>query len=167
MLPRDAQESARLDKQHKFQREIVGGHLIHPSIPKHKLRAFADVGTGTGIWLRELAQEHDAVAGKETTYVGFDISTQQFPKETPKGIDFVVHDVCEPFPDKYHGSFDLVHVRFLSFALKAQYLGETISNIVKILSKQRTKSQCLIPETLNTLTHRTGRIPPVDGVGCQ
>lgn len=57
MLSRDQDESKRLDIQHMFMRQLAHGSPIQPSIPRSDLRAVADVATGTGIWLREAAQE--------------------------------------------------------------------------------------------------------------
>lgn len=48
MLPRNTQESQRLDAQHEYMRQMSHGHLKHPSIPVQKLHAVADVATGTG-----------------------------------------------------------------------------------------------------------------------
>ena len=138
MLQRDPEESRRLDAQHGFLRALAHGELIHPSVPHEKLRAVADVGTGTGVWLQETLQEltssrqHDPKGVVD--FVGFDISPSQFPAEKVAGIDFVVHDVTEPFPPRYHARFDLVHVRLLSYAMKAQDLATIVENIVQILS---------------------------------
>ena len=132
MLSRNQEESQRLDAQHHYSRALAHGHLIQPSIPQSSLRKIADVGTGTGIWLREAAQQL-AKPDELIEFTGFDISAQQFPKDNIQGVHFVVHDVVEPFPQQYHGNFDLVHVRLLSYALKAQILKKAVENIIKIL----------------------------------
>ena len=58
-LTRDAQESARLNNQHVVWKKNFG-FLLHPhiaaSIPSNA--RIGDVGTGTGIWITELAEEH-------------------------------------------------------------------------------------------------------------
>ena len=137
MLQRNAEESSRLDTQHTFLRALAHGELIHSSIPREPLRAVADVGAGTGVWLKETAQElentQDRLGGVE--YVGFDISPSQFPHDKAPGIDFVVHDVNEPFPHRYHAKFDLVHVRFLSYAISAPGMLRVVENVVQILSQ--------------------------------
>ena len=132
MLRRNHEESKRLDAQHHFSRALAHGNLIQPSIPQSSLRTVADVGTGTGIWLREAVQEL-AAPNAPTKFTGFDISGQQFPEDSIKGVDFVIHDIVQPFPQKYHGYFDLVHVRLLSYALKAQDLAIVLENIVQII----------------------------------
>ncbi|KAK3167845.1 hypothetical protein OEA41_004291 [Lepraria neglecta] len=132
MLSRNHEESRRLDAQHHFSRELAHGHLIQPSIPQSGLRSIADVGTGTGIWLREAAQEL-ATPNEQIEFTGFDISVQQFPKDSIQGVNFVMHDIVEPFPQEYHEKFDLVHVRLLSYAIKEQDLDKAVENIIQIL----------------------------------
>ena len=132
MLSRNTEESKRLDTQHIFMRQLANGCLIQPSIPLTEVRAVADVATGTGIWLREAAQELSIYKDK-VKFVGFDISPQQFPENGIDQVDLIVHDITKPFPEERHEKFDLVHVRFLSYALKAQDLDNAVKNIVQIL----------------------------------
>ena len=150
MLRRNPTESTRLNTQHAFFLALAHNQLIHPSIPRQNLRAIADVGTGTGVWLRETAREvvdGDKYTGQSSAsgyeFVGFDISPSQFPDlDDEEGgvpgnghIDFVVHDITSPFPPQYHHKFDLVHLRFLTYAIKAADLGRVVENIVQILRK--------------------------------
>ncbi|KAI4253280.1 MAG: hypothetical protein LQ352_003777 [Teloschistes flavicans] len=138
MLPRDTQESQRLDAQHEYFRQISYGHLIHPSIPARQLHAVADVATGTGVWLRQLADDPTVprpVQGQESSFVGFDISRQQFPaaESLPPHVKFVVHDMVEAFPAEYHQRFDLVNVRLVSYAIKGSDLDRVVRNITQLL----------------------------------
>lgn len=136
MLQRNPEESRRLDTQHEFLRALAHGELIHPSVPHERLRAVADVATGTGVWLRETLREltFGQSDPRGVDFVGFDISPSQFPDEKVPGIEFFVHDVTESFPHQYHARFDLVHVRCLSYAIKAQDLMTVVENVVQILS---------------------------------
>ena len=133
MLQRNNVESRRLDFQHNFIRALGHGHILHPSIPDTGLRAVADVGTGTGIWLRDLAQLRSKT--DDTKFVGFDISPQQFPAESVRGMTFIVHDTTMPYPQEYHEMFDLVHVRLLSYALKISDIQRAVECILQILRK--------------------------------
>ena len=145
MLRRDQDESRRLDVQHQFLRALAHGHLIQPSVPKANLRAIADVGTGTGVWLREVAEEMTAQA---IDLKGFDISSQQFPSKsfegpdckTPNTVEYIVQDVVDPFPQQYHQTFDLVHVRLMTYALKAKDLTNAVKNVVDIIRAFKTFS---------------------------
>lgn len=134
MLGRDEEESKRLDAQHMFFRQLTNGSLLHRSIDRSSLQTVADVGTGTGIWLREAARELPT-AEKQIEFTGFDISAQQFPTDDLPNMEFAVHNVVESFPPQYHAKFDVVHVRFLSYALKAQDLETAVKNIVHIIRK--------------------------------
>ena len=140
MLPRTEQESKRLDAQHEYMRQMTYGHLIHPSIPAHQLNRVADVATGTGVWLLQLAEDPTllkAVEGKRPEFVGFDISSEQFPpvETLPSNVALKVHDMSTPFPSEHHEKFDLVNVRLVSYAIKAVDLDKVVRNIIQILRK--------------------------------
>ena len=146
MLPRNSAESVRLNSQHAFLYQLAHGQFIHSSIPCSDIHSVADVGTGTGIWLQELAASNtfkcdETFAGGQSggvEYVGFDISAAQFPSDgekVGKGIKFVVHDAVNSFPAQYHGRFDLVNVRLLSYAIKAKDLRSVVEGVVEIMSQ--------------------------------
>ena len=146
MLPRNPTETMRLNSQHAFLHQLAHGQFIHSSIPPSDIHSVADVGTGTGIWLQELAAtntlESDEIFGGKPNggveYVGFDISAAQFPSEgsmVEGDIKFVVHDAAKSFPVRYHGKFDLVNVRLLSYAIKAAELQSVVENVVEIISQ--------------------------------
>lgn len=146
MMPRGEHEISRLDIQHQLFKRLSKG-LISPVINLDTVQTIADVGTGTGIWLREVAEllepSKTAVASPNDadnnssafsrSYVGFDISPKQFPQSTPEGLDFVLHDITKPFPEKYRGAFDLVYVRLLGFGLDEANLRKAITNITEII----------------------------------
>lgn len=142
MLKRDKDESKRLDFQHEFMRALGHGNILHPSIPRQDVCAVADMGTGTGIWLNDIAEELRAYEkhGENDAnlhLVGFDISAEQFPPgdDQLSEVEFVVHDMTIPFPEQYHGRFDLVNMRFLVYALNEVYLQRVVENVAEILSK--------------------------------
>ncbi|KAL9045095.1 MAG: hypothetical protein Q9214_001821 [Letrouitia sp. 1 TL-2023] len=138
MLTRDEQETQRLNAQHEYMRQLSHGHLVHPSIPTHQLHAVADVASGTGLWLRQLANDPalpKAADDQIQRFVGFDISPQQFPprESLAPNVAFIVHDMVNPFPPEYHEKFDLVNVRLVSYAVKAADLDKVVKNILQIL----------------------------------
>lgn len=116
MLQRDSIESSRLETQHEFVKALAHGHLIHPCIPTLSLRAIADVGTGTGAWLKDVAKALDHHQHPEMEFIGFDISPKQFPSQIDR-LEFLVQDMTIPFEKRHHEHFDLVNVRLLSYAL--------------------------------------------------
>lgn len=138
MLQRNLDESQRLDAQHEYMRQMSYGHLLHPSVPLHQLHAVADVATGTGRWLQQLAH-HPALppprSHQQPTFIGFDISDQQFPPpdaSSPR-LAFELHDMLEPFPTEHHEKFDLVNVRLVSYAIKGADLDRVVRNVIQLL----------------------------------
>ena len=140
MLKRDKNESKRLDFQHEFMRALGHGTILHQSIPRKNIRAIADMGTGTGVWLNDMAEEFQAHKEQETLLdlVGFDISAEQFPSREDRlpEVDFVVHDMTIRFPEQYRGRFDVVNMRFLVYALKEVDLQKAVDNVAETLRKR-------------------------------
>lgn len=139
-LQNDIAETRRLEIQHEHMRDtFCDGHRLHPSIPAEVAEdgTVADVGTGTGIWLLDLMSgRRDASYPRrddEARYIGFDISTERFPRENLPGVEFVQHDATKPFPQQYHGYFDIVHLRLLVYAITAEDLPRVVANVTQLL----------------------------------
>ncbi|KAF2231602.1 S-adenosyl-L-methionine-dependent methyltransferase [Viridothelium virens] len=133
-------EADRLDAQHDFVRTWCRGALLHSSIPRGSIQRVADIGCGTGIWMRDMKES----TLPDAEFVGFDIDDAQFPVEARRGeekrdegIRHVVHDVTKRFPREHRDSdgegFDLVHVRFMSFALRKWDVDNVVRNLYEIL----------------------------------
>ncbi|EAW11325.1 putative LaeA-like methyltransferase [Aspergillus clavatus NRRL 1] len=140
LLSRDAEESKRLNAQHVFLVDVIGGTPIHPSIPTENIQTIADAGTGTGIWLVDVATTLNKLHPQRETKLdlhGFDISPAQFPftklREPRHEIRLSVQDITCPFPKEYHNRFDLVHVRLLAGAMKEADYPATVRNLYNIL----------------------------------
>ncbi|KAL9616867.1 MAG: hypothetical protein Q9160_008289 [Pyrenula sp. 1 TL-2023] len=134
MLPRDASESHRLDWQHLFMKGVFHNQLLHCSIPILNTRAVADVATGTGVWLRDLASSWPALGGTDDTeFWGFDISSSQFPQINAANIHLRVHDTTQPFSEEFKDRFDVVNVRLMTYAIKVNDMRKIIQNIAYIL----------------------------------
>ncbi|KAI0903162.1 S-adenosyl-L-methionine-dependent methyltransferase [Ustulina deusta] len=132
LLPRPdtAGERARLDVQHELSLLVYHGSLLLSQFPpsnhsnnvagERSLRV-ADLGTGTGSWAIDFAQEYPLVQ-----VVGFDLNPAP-PSDIPlpTNLHFVVHDIHDPWPVQGPGggSFDLVHGRQVLINLKDPYAG--------------------------------------------
>ncbi|KFZ25185.1 hypothetical protein V502_00317 [Pseudogymnoascus sp. VKM F-4520 (FW-2644)] len=129
-FPRDSAESERLNSQHEAWMSDIG-YALHPSIQTHESMRVADIGTGTGIWLYEVAQHLSATSQLD----GFDISPSQFPdpKDTPSNMTFRVQDLLQPFADELLGKYDVIHIRFMCFALSRNEWEQAVKNLVALL----------------------------------
>ncbi|KAF8453268.1 S-adenosyl-L-methionine-dependent methyltransferase, partial [Kalaharituber pfeilii] len=108
-LPNDEKEQDRLDIYHHIFLSLLGGKLY--TAPLDNPQNVLDVGTGTGIWAIDLADQHP-----EAKVLGNDISPIQ-PKWVPPNLKFEVDDMEEEwtYPDN---SFDFIHIRCLSGCFK-------------------------------------------------
>jgi hypothetical protein len=90
----------------------------------------------SSIWLEHCCDDLSSLEfnkGKELRFEGFDISAAQFPKDG-KG-KYYVQDLLEPFPAEFHGTYDLVHARYLTLAIKTDRYLDAVKNLLTLLSK--------------------------------
>ena len=109
-LPNDETEQDRLDLLHHIWRLSKGGALY--AAPVKTPHRILDLGTGTGIWALDLADDFP-----ESTIIGVDLSEIQ-PRWVPPNVQFYVDDVEEPWTWKADEKFDLIHMRNLSGFIK-------------------------------------------------
>ncbi|KAF4445347.1 methyltransferase domain-containing protein [Fusarium austroafricanum] len=128
-------EENRLDYQHTTWSKITET-LIPDDIKSHlesldRPPAVADVATGTGIWLQDLASEVHGDARLD----GFDMDDTKFlpPKNLPPNVKLSLWNVFEPVPPELAGQYDLVHVRLLMVALKAEDWEPVARNLKSLL----------------------------------
>ncbi|KAI1812320.1 S-adenosyl-L-methionine-dependent methyltransferase [Poronia punctata] len=129
------EEIRRLRIQHNFFRSVTGGDLPDPvweHIKQLKAPKIADIGAGTGIWATELAPKLP-----DTSVIdGYDIDVIKFPdaKTLPGNVTLQFGDLFKPFPPEAVGKYDVVHVRFLVFALKKDEWIVAVKNLSKLLA---------------------------------
>jgi ubiquinone/menaquinone biosynthesis C-methylase UbiE len=122
MLPKDLEESGRLDFQHVLLRNILKANYLAPI--RNPL-GILDVGCGTGRWGAEMARQFP-----QANVVGLDLqepsitstSVMQGQEHAPDNYVFVQGDITKglPFSDN---SFDFVHMRLVVLGLPyAQWL---------------------------------------------
>ncbi|PVH74938.1 S-adenosyl-L-methionine-dependent methyltransferase [Cadophora sp. DSE1049] len=103
LLPNDEQERERLDLQHHLFGITLGGRLHLARLPTTQ-RAL-DIGTGTGIWSIDFADEHPGVE-----VYGVDLSPIQ-PEWIPPNCIFQIDDLSLPWTLEF--PFDFIHGRML------------------------------------------------------
>ncbi|CRG87069.1 hypothetical protein PISL3812_04084 [Talaromyces islandicus] len=105
LLPNDEQEQDRLDLLHHVFLLILNGRLfVSPvSSPQRVL----DVGTGTGLWAMDAADEFPSAQ-----VIGTDLSPIQ-PGWVPPNVQFYIDDVENEWMYDEDDAFDLVHTRVM------------------------------------------------------
>lgn len=101
-LPNDGEEQDRQDFQHEWYRRLHGGRLGFA--PLESPRFVLDIGTGTGIWAMEFAEDNPA-----SLVIGTDLSTIQ-PEPQTTNCQFVLEN-SELHDWQFLYPFDYVHLR--------------------------------------------------------
>lgn len=123
-FPNDEVESDRLDMQHHEFQLIFDGKLFTAPIPKDKvLHRVLDIGTGTGIWAIDFADDHP-----ESSVLGVDLSPIQ-PSFLPPNVKFEVDDVEAPWT--YTQKFDFIYSRMMmcSFDNYPKFFEQAFANL--------------------------------------
>jgi SAM-dependent methyltransferase len=107
LLPNDEQEQDRLDLLHHIFLLILGGKLYDAPITS-ELRRVLDIGTGTGIWAIDFADEHPGC-----DVLGTDLSPIQ-PTWVPPNAKFYIDDAEADWVYSPAEAFDFVHCRTMA-----------------------------------------------------
>ncbi|CZS95672.1 related to methyltransferase [Rhynchosporium agropyri] len=107
LSPNDDSEQERLDLQHHLFMLTFSKKLHLCPLPE-KLHRVLDVGTGTGIWAIDFADEHP-----ETEVLGVDLSPIQ-PTFVPPNVSFQVDDLEEEWTFKEDQRFDFIFARMMT-----------------------------------------------------
>ncbi|KAI1634773.1 S-adenosyl-L-methionine-dependent methyltransferase [Biscogniauxia mediterranea] len=104
--PNDDQQLQSQDLTHHYLMVLLDNKLYLPPIRGEDLQKVLDVGTGSGIWAIDLADQFP-----HTEIIGTDLSPTM-PLWVPPNVKFEIDDLTQPWtwaPDQ----FDLVHARYL------------------------------------------------------
>ncbi|KAL4889937.1 S-adenosyl-L-methionine-dependent methyltransferase, partial [Aspergillus ambiguus] len=107
--PNDEKQNEQLDIAHHMFTMLLDNRLVLAPIDPN-IQTALDVGTGTGIWAIDFADEYPSAQ-----VIGTDLSPIQ-PSFVPPNLRFEIDDATEPwvYPEN---EFDLVHVRALYGAI--------------------------------------------------
>ncbi|KAI5809234.1 S-adenosyl-L-methionine-dependent methyltransferase [Pyronema omphalodes] len=105
LMPTDETEQDRLDLHHEMMR-MVWGDKLHEA-PLENPQRILDIGTGTGIWAIDMADQYPMAE-----VIGTDLSPIQ-PQWVPANCRFDVDDATVEWTFK-DGFFDFIHARNIS-----------------------------------------------------
>ncbi|KAK1753020.1 methyltransferase domain-containing protein [Echria macrotheca] len=109
LLPNDDIEQEREDMKHAMVVHVCDGWLHFA--PLDNPQKILDIGTGTGIWAIDMADEYPSAE-----VIGIDLSPIQ-PGWVPPNVRFLVDD-AESDWGHGRGKFDYVHARHMCMAIK-------------------------------------------------
>ncbi|KAH8897160.1 S-adenosyl-L-methionine-dependent methyltransferase [Thozetella sp. PMI_491] len=108
LISNDMAENDRLDLQHNLFLLTFDGRLglAPPAKLDSKVGRVLDIGTGTGLWAIDFADEHP-----ESQVLGFDLSPSQ-PSLVPPNVTFEISDLDDEWI--YKTKFDYIHSRAMA-----------------------------------------------------
>ncbi|KAM0378678.1 hypothetical protein ACHAPY_006385 [Fusarium culmorum] len=122
LVPNDDEEQNRMDLVHHIYSLVLQGKLHTAPINDNPQRVL-DLGTGTGIWAIDFADDHPS-----SEVIGTDLSPIQ-PDWTPTNCVFEVDDFEDPWV--YKRPFDYIHARELEgcIANEDQFFERAFQNL--------------------------------------
>lgn len=129
-LPRDPFESERLNAQHRLYVKSLE-YILHPRIAasfSSNSVEIADVATGTGAWMIDLAAEMPGAK-----LIGLDMSAAQFTSSVPSNCEFQLLNILDPVPKEFQGRFHVVHIRLLIVGLTGEDWNTVARNAMQLL----------------------------------
>ncbi|MBX5458726.1 MAG: methyltransferase domain-containing protein [Thermogemmatispora sp.] len=122
-LPRSRREQARLELQHFALRQLLGTHFLAPI---EQPGAILDVGSGTGVWLREAARRWP-----RAQLVALDKDLTLLRQPLPPHCQPVQADLLTGLPFA-EARFDYVHQRFLATAIPVTAWPGILDDLLRI-----------------------------------
>ncbi|KAL1994793.1 hypothetical protein VTN49DRAFT_980 [Thermomyces lanuginosus] len=109
LLPNDESENDRLDMFHELCLQLLDHQLY--LAPIQNPQRVIDLGTGTGIWAIDFADEHP-----DAEVIGCDLSPIQ-PTLVPPNLKFFVDDIESEWAEE-NNPFDFIHARYLTGSIR-------------------------------------------------
>jgi SAM-dependent methyltransferase len=123
LLAHDLPEHKRLEFQHFFLKGLLRANYLAP-LAKQPPTSILDVGSGTGRWVIEMAQQFP-----QATVMGIDLQATTI--SAPLNTIFVQHNVLDglPFVEHY---FDYVHSRLLVAGIPAHSWSQVLREYARV-----------------------------------
>lgn len=162
LLDDNNSEVSRLKTQYLFFKMVFDyPNIVPPVVNVAHVGKVIDVATGTGAWALDFVSQPD-VRDHGVRVFACDISTAKFPQADITDVDkitFFQQDVTKPFPDEMLGTFDLVNMTYLGFALTAQGWKSALQNLRDLLKP----GGHLILRDGDPLMFTRDNLPPLEG----
>ncbi|KJR82410.1 uncharacterized protein SPSK_03468 [Sporothrix schenckii 1099-18] len=110
---------------------LVTARAEDPAFTGRPPVSVADIGTGTGVWLVDLASSLPPTARLD----GYDFNTSKFrpAASRPPNVQLLEANAAEPFAAELQEQYDLVHVRLLVLGLKSSDWQPLAANLRTLL----------------------------------
>ncbi|KIM93553.1 hypothetical protein OIDMADRAFT_61482 [Oidiodendron maius Zn] len=130
VLGRDMHGSVRLDAQHLLWK-IHNGYALNPKIAISPGMKIAEIGTGTALWLLDIADHLPSTIELH----GYDVSDGQFPPQTslPRNVSLGILDAFGDVPPHLVGKYDVIHLRFWCCVVRGNDPSRLIRHAVTLL----------------------------------
>ncbi|KAI9428926.1 S-adenosyl-L-methionine-dependent methyltransferase [Lactarius indigo] len=132
----NSSEVSRLNTQYFYFKTMFDRpQIVPPVVDVAHLRKVIDVATGTGTWAFDFVSQPE-FRDRDVQVFACDISAAKFPQADKPDVDrisFFQQDVTKPFPDEMIGTFDLVHMTCMCWALTAQGWESALQNLRDLL----------------------------------
>ncbi|KKK21258.1 hypothetical protein ARAM_001265, partial [Aspergillus rambellii] len=108
-MPNDEEEQDRLTLTHHLFKLLIGGDLFRaPVAQQNPPKRILDIGTGTGIWALEVAEDFP-----DAEIIGTDLSPIQ-PSWAPPNCSFIIDDTESDWTFTNNEAFDYIHSRCMA-----------------------------------------------------
>ncbi|GKZ95222.1 hypothetical protein CBS147343_8460 [Aspergillus niger] len=124
-------DSIRLNAMHHYNGQVFG-HQVHPHISmENPDMRIADVGTGTAIWLTDLANK----LPRSVRLDGLDVSFDAAPLREWLPANVTLHhwNIKEEVPEHLVGAYDLVNIRFFAVVIRSSEIKDVLKNLIRLL----------------------------------
>ncbi|KAJ5649244.1 uncharacterized protein N7484_002967 [Penicillium longicatenatum] len=130
VLGRSIGDSVRLYAEHLLWK-LHRGYELHPDIEVTDNTKIAELGTGTAVWLMDLARQLPPTVELH----GYDICDDQFPQKElwPKNVKLSLLDSLSDPPASLEGQYDAVHLRMWASNLRDGDISGIINHAKKLL----------------------------------